>query len=136
MAPQIASAIKPHMQWFGSFNKSGELKKIQVWLTVNQGNIEFLTPESSYKVKRVQRNSRVICFLGKENGPQVPGQAELVTDRPAAEQVYRAYQKTHPFMMLILGRSIRKRIESGGQVVVRVHPDEPNPLTGVTDPAV
>jgi hypothetical protein len=50
-----------HTQWFGSYKKSGELKKIQVWLIVHEGNIEFLTPGDSYKVKRVRRNPRVIC---------------------------------------------------------------------------
>jgi hypothetical protein len=35
------------MQWFGSYKRSGELKKIQVWLIVNQGQIEFLTRGNS-----------------------------------------------------------------------------------------
>ena len=136
MTPELARALQSHTQWFGSYKQSGELKKIQVWLTVNQGLIEFLTPANSYKAKRVRRNPRVICFLGRENGPAIPGTAEIVTDREASERVYRAYWKTHPFLMLFLGRGIHKRIESGEQVVVRVHPDEPDPLAGVTDPAV
>ena len=31
------------MQWFGSYKTSGELKKLQVFLVVNDGQIEFLT---------------------------------------------------------------------------------------------
>jgi hypothetical protein len=134
VTPELAQAIKPHIQWFGSYNKSSELKKIKVWLTVNQGRIEFLTPASSYKVKRVRRNAQVICIPGRGNGPEIRGKAEIVTDRDAAQRVYRAYQKTHPFMMLFLARGIRQRIESGEQVVIRVQPDDPNPLSGVTDP--
>jgi len=134
VTPELALALKPHTLRFGSYKKSGELKKIQVWLTVNQGRIEFLTPAHSYKAERVRRNPRVICFLGRENGPAIPGTAEIVTNREASDRVYRAYRKTHPLLMLFLGRGIRKRIESGEQVVIRVHPDEPNPFAGVTDP--
>ena len=136
MTPELTRALKPHKLWFGSHKKSGELKKIQVWLTVNQGRIEFLTAANSYKAKRIRRNPNVICYLGRENGPAIPGTAEIVIDRDASERVYRAYRKTHPFLMLFLGRGIHKRVESGEQVVVRVQPDEPNPLAGVTDPAV
>jgi len=136
VTPELTRALKPHKQWFGSYKKSGELKKIQVWLTVNQGRIEFLTSADSYKAKRVRRNPKVICFLGRENGPAVPGTAEIVADRDTSERLYRAYRKSHSFLMLFLGRGIHKRIASGEQVVVRVHPDEPNPLAGVTDPAV
>jgi hypothetical protein len=41
MAPELAKALKKHVQWFGSYKKTGELKALQVWLTVNQGDIEF-----------------------------------------------------------------------------------------------
>lgn len=136
MTPELARAIKPHSQWFGSYKKSGELKKIRVWLTVNQGRIEFLTGNDSYKAKRIRGNPRVVCFLGRENGPAISGRAEILMDREDIERVHRGYEKSHPFMMLLLGRGIRKRIESGEQVVIRVHPDEPNPLDGLTDPVV
>ena len=55
MTPELQRALKRHNQWFGSFKASGELKKIQVWLILNGGQIEFLTPGNSYKVKRVRR---------------------------------------------------------------------------------
>jgi hypothetical protein len=53
MTPELRSALKRHMQWFGSYRKSGELVKVQVWLIVNNGRIEFLTGKDSYKVRRV-----------------------------------------------------------------------------------
>ncbi len=80
MTPELERGIKRHQQWFGSYKKSGELKKIHVWLTVNEGCIEFLTPSDSFKAKRIRRNPRVICFVGGENGPSVPGTAEIVND--------------------------------------------------------
>ena len=60
MIPELEPALKTHNQWFGSYKRSGELVKVRVWLTVNNGDIEFLTLDNSYKVKRVRRNPRVI----------------------------------------------------------------------------
>ena len=73
MTPELERALRRHTQWFGSYKASGELKKIQVWLVVNGGQIEFLTGGSSYKVKRVRRNPRVICYVGSKNGPAISG---------------------------------------------------------------
>ena len=135
MTPELQRALKRHSQWFGSYKKSGELTKVQVWLTVNAGRIEFLTPGSSYKVKRARRNPRVICFVGNKEGPAISGTAEIITDQSQVWRVYRAYWKTHPLaMVLLIGLRIWIEIIIGGRVVVRVQPDEPNPLAGVTDP--
>ena len=136
MTPELERAVKRYRQWFGSYKKSAELLKVQVWLTVNNGCIEFLTTDDSYKVKRIRRNARVICYIGDTEGPQIPGTAEIVMDRNAIWRVYRAYWKTHPLIMALIALSIRRRIETRKQVLIRVHPDEPNPLAGVTDPAL
>jgi general stress protein 26 len=133
---QIREAIRSHDQWFGSYKRSGELVKVRVWLTVNRGDIEFLTGGESYKAKRVRRNPRVVCFLGAADGPSVQGTAEVVTDRPALWRIYRAYWRTHPFMMILLAVVIGARILAGKQIGIRVKVDPPNPLEGVTDPAV
>jgi hypothetical protein len=61
---------------------------------------------------------------------------EIVMGRNAIWRVYRAYWKTHPLIMALIAFSIRRRIETRKQVLIRVHPDEPNPLAGVTDPPV
>ncbi len=136
MTPELERGIKRHHLWFGSYRKSGEFKKIHVWLTVNNGCIEFLTAADSYKAKRVQRNPRVLCFIGGEDGPSIPGTAEIVSEQAVMQRVYRAYRKTHPVMMLWLGLILTKRIESGKQVAIHVQPDEPNALAGVTDPVL
>ncbi|HKV40006.1 MAG TPA: hypothetical protein VJX67_12395 [Blastocatellia bacterium] len=134
MTADFTRAIKSYKQWFGSYKASGELKQIQVWLTVREGLIEFLTDGNSYKVKRLRRNPRVVCNLGRQDGPVVEGVAEIVTDAEAANRIYQAYWKTHRLMMLVLSSSISRKIKSGTQVVIRVRPDDPNPIAGVTDP--
>ena len=136
MTPELERAVKRYKQWFGSYKKSGELIKVQVWLTVNNGCIEFLTLDDSYKVKRIRRDPRVICYIGDKEGPSVPGTAEIVMGRDAVWRVYRAYWKTHPLIMTIIAFWTRRRIRNRKEVLIRVRPDEPNPLAGVTDPVV
>ncbi len=135
MTLQLERAVKRYRQWFGSYTRSGELKKVQVWLTVKEGCVEFLTLADSLKVKRARRNPRVICFVGSRNGPALAGTAEIVTDQDTLWRVYRAYWKTHPIIMALLPVSLRRQIKAGTRVVIRVRPDEPNPLAGVTAPA-
>jgi PPOX class probable F420-dependent enzyme len=132
MTAELHSALKRHMQWFGSYRKSGELVKVQVWLIVNGGGIEFLTGKDSFKVRRLRRNPRAICYIGTKNGPTVAGTAQIISEKTEQARVYRAYWKTHPVFML-LGIGLRVWIEMllGNRVVVRVDPDEPNPLAGV-----
>ena len=134
MTALIRKAVRTHHQWFGSYLRSGDLKRIHVWLTVRGGLIEFLSAEDSFKVKRVRRNPRVVCFLGRSDGPAIHGLAELVTDTDAIRRCYRAYWKSHPVMMIFLASSINRRIKEGRQVMIRVRPDESNLLAGVTDP--
>jgi general stress protein 26 len=134
MTPELQRAIKRYQLWFGSRKRSGELIKIQVWLTVNNGQIEFLTPGDSYKVKRIRTNPRVICHIGDKEGPAIHGVAEIVMGRDALWRVYRAYWKAHPVVMAFLALPMRWRIKTHKYVVVRVRPDEPNPLVNVTDP--
>jgi hypothetical protein len=104
---------------------------------VNDGQIEFLTPGSSYKAKRVRRNPSVICYVGSESGPTIPGTAQIITDRSEVARVYRAYWKVHPLRMAILiGLRVWIEMLLNMRVVVRVQPGEPNPLAGLTDPAI
>lgn len=64
MDPTLQAAIKHHTQIFGSYTRVGELKQVRVWLTLNDGKIEFLTPGATLKAKRVGRNPRVECLIG------------------------------------------------------------------------
>lgn len=129
MTPELKRALSRHIQWFGSYKKSGELVKVQVWLIVNSGAIEFLTGKDSYKVKRLRKNPRAVCYIGSKNGPTVAGTAQIISEKAELGRVYRAYWKTHPvFMLLGIGLRIWIEMLLGNRVVVRVEPDQPNPL--------
>ena len=135
MNTELQRALRRHMQWFGSYKASGELKKLQVFLVVNNGQIEFLTRGDTYKVKRVQRNSRVICYVGSTDGPTISGTAKIITDRSEVSRVYQKYWKAHPIRMaIVVGLVIWVEMLLNKRVVVRVQPDDPNPLAGLTDP--
>jgi len=56
--------------------------------------------------------------------------------RDALWRVYRAYWKIHPVVTAVIALPIRWRIKTRKQVLIRVRPDEPNPLAGVTDPVL
>jgi hypothetical protein len=142
MNPELQRALKRHMQWFGSYKASGELKKLQVFLVVNNGQIEFLTRGDSHKVKRIRRNPRVVCYVGSKllffcpDGPTISGTAKIITDRSEVVRVYRKYWKAHPVRMALgTGLMIWLEMRLNKRLVVRVQPDDPNPLAGLTDPA-
>jgi len=129
MTPELERALKRHTQWFGSYKRSGELVKVQVWLIVNKGRIEFLTGKNSYKVKRLRRDPRAICYVGSKNGPEVAGTAQIISEKDELTRVYRAYWKTHPvFMLLGIGMRVWIEMFLGNRVVIQISPDEPNPL--------
>jgi hypothetical protein len=135
MTPEL-ERVERYRQWFGSYKKSGELIKVQVWLTINNGFIEFLSLDDSYKVKCIRRDPRGVCYIGDKDGPCIPGTAEIVMGRDALWRVYRAYWKIHPVVTAVIALPIRRRIKTRKQVLIRVRPDEPNPLAGVTDPVL
>jgi hypothetical protein len=66
----------------------------------------------------------------------VCGTAEIVMGRDAVLRAYRAYWKTHPLVMTFIALGIRWHIKTHKEILIRVCPDEPNPLAGVTDPMV
>jgi PPOX class probable F420-dependent enzyme len=131
--PHIEAASK-HKMWIGTYKKSGERTRTQVWCFIHDGKIEFLTDGESLKVKRLKRNPNVICFLGSNDGPRIEGTAEIVSDSTELQRGYAAYWKTHPFMMVILWMTIRSHIKSGRQVMVRITASGENPLAGINNP--
>jgi len=133
MTPELNAALKRYTQLFGSYTMAGELKNVRVWLTLNEGKIEFLTPTHSLEAKRVGLNRRVECLVGDR---RVPGDAAIVHGKNAMWRTYCAYWKSHPLMMLLIASRIRSRINRGERVLIRVTPDEPNPFDGMTDPMI
>jgi hypothetical protein len=125
---EFIQAVARHHMWFGSYTRDGRLIPVHVWCFLEGDGIEFLTGVDSLKAKRTRRNPQVICFLGSRNGPSVHGTAELVEDRSEVWRGYHAYWRNHTVAMLFLWWPIRRNIVRGRQIMVRVHPKEPNPF--------
>ncbi len=88
-------------------------------------------------MKRVRKNPRVICYVGSKDGPTICGTAQIITDYSDVERVYRSYWKVHPLRMaIVIGLRVWIEMLLNKRVVVRVQPDDPNPLAGFTDPAI
>jgi len=77
-----------------------------------------------------------VCHIGHKDGPLVSGTAEILMGRDAMWRVYRASWKTHPLVMAVIALATRRRIKTHKDVLIRVRPDEPNPLAGVTEPVI
>jgi hypothetical protein len=106
-----------------------------VWVVVNAGQLECLTPGNSYKVKRGRRNPHVIRYVGSKDSPAISGTAQIITDRSEVGQVYRSYWKVHPLRMaIVIGLRVWIEVMLNLRVVVRGQPDDPNPVAELTDP--
>lgn len=87
-------------------------------------------------MKRVKRNPHVICYVGSKDGPAIAGTAQVITDKSEVARVYRSYWKIDPIhMAIVLGLRVWIEMLLNARVVVRVQPDEPNPVVGLSDPA-
>jgi hypothetical protein len=125
---EFVHGIRKHHMWFGSYTRDGRLIKVHVWCFLEGDRIEFITEGNSLKAKRARHNPQVICFLGSKDGPSVRGTAELIDDRSEVWRGYHRYWKHNTLAMLFLWWPIRRNIERGRQIMVRIHPDEPNPF--------
>ena len=90
---------------------------------------EFLQGEAGTK------ESARHVFCGERGRSVISGTAQIITDRSEVARVYRSYWKSHPLRMaIVIGLRLWIEMLLNKRVVVRVQPDEPNPLAGLTDP--
>jgi hypothetical protein len=77
-----------------------------------------------------------VCYVGSKDGPAISGTAQIISERNEVARVYRSYWKVHPLRMaLLIGLRVWIEMLLNNRVVVRVQPDEPNLLAGLSDPA-
>jgi hypothetical protein len=108
----------------GSY-KSGELVKVQVWLIVHSGRIEFLTGKDCTKCGDCA-GTRAICYVGSKNGRRLP---EL---HRSSRKKLNWHGCTGLLKTALLGIGLRVWIGVIGNRV-GVDPDEPNALAGVNE---
>lgn len=87
-----------------SFKKDGQPVDTPVWFALLDDRVIVFTDGTSYKVKRIRRNSRVEIarceFNGKLLGPWLPGMCRTVEDdKPRIARSYQALNQKYGLMM-------------------------------------
>ena len=84
----------------------------------------FTTERDSLKARRIRETGRVVVRVGKRDRPAFEGRAELVDGRRDLEDaLLRAYRRKYWVLVpLWMGRYIRRGLDSGRSVLVRITP--------------
>ena len=122
----------------GTVDSDGDPQIHPVWYYFNSGRLYLMSDKSVRKIQNIKGKSTVYFSIDTDETPNKgvkgKGTAQIITEKADLARVYRAYWKTHPvFMLLGIGLRIWIEMLLGNRVVVRVDPDEPNPLAGVDE---
>ena len=89
-----------------TFKRDGTGVKTPVWFAEVEGRLVVFTDGTSYKVKRLRRNTKVRvapCGVrGDVKGPWREGTAELVADRAFEKKIYDALIAKYGWQMRLL----------------------------------
>jgi PPOX class probable F420-dependent enzyme len=96
-----------------TFRKNGEGVKTPVWFVEFENKLFVITMADSWKVKRIQRESRVKvapCRMnGQVTGHWQPARAQEVHDPAEIETVNRLYRRKYGLMNAIFERQRSKK---------------------------
>jgi PPOX class probable F420-dependent enzyme len=125
MDPGLDAALRRasyiYVTTFGASGKSGT---VPVWCWYDGTAAYFTTERESLKARRIRETGRVVVRVGKRDGPAFEGCAELVDGRRDLEDaLLRAYRRKYWVLVpLWMGRYIRRGLDSGRSVLVRITP--------------
>jgi PPOX class probable F420-dependent enzyme len=125
MDPGLDAALRRasyvYVTTFGASGKSGT---VPVWCWYDGTAAYFTTERDSLKARRIRETGRVVVHVGKRDGPAFEGRAELVDGRRDLEDaLLRAYRRKYWVLVpLWMGRYIRRGLDSGRSVLVRITP--------------
>jgi PPOX class probable F420-dependent enzyme len=125
MDPGLDAALRRasyiYVTTFGASGKSGT---VPVWCWYDGTAAYFTTERESLKARRIRETGRVVVRVGKRDGPAFEGRAELVDGRRDLEDaLLRAYRRKYWVLVpLWMGRYIRRGLDSGRSVLVRITP--------------
>jgi PPOX class probable F420-dependent enzyme len=125
MDPGLDAALRRasyiYVTTFGASGKSGT---VPVWCWYDGSAAYFTTERDSLKARRIRETGRVVVRVGKRDGPAFEGRAELVDGRRDLEAaLLRTYRRKYWVLVpLWMGRYIRRGLDSGRSVLVRITP--------------
>ena len=127
MDPALAAALETAKRiYVTTWSPAGRPGTVPVWFMVKEGRLYFTTLRASLKARRIAATGRVRVHVGPPDGPTFDGRAELTDDRPdLTQEILATYRRKYPILVpLVMGRRIRRRLESKESVIVEITPQE------------
>lgn len=107
-----------------TFRKTGEGVKTPVWFVENGGLLYVETFARAGKIKRIRRNPhvRVVpCTAGgNPRGEWVEGEAQLVSDTAASEQITRLLNRKYGLIKAVLEGVARLRGSQEDSIIIAI----------------
>jgi PPOX class probable F420-dependent enzyme len=132
-SPELAAALaRARYLYVTTYSRAGKPGTVPTWLWLYEGDVYFTTKRDSLKARRIRDNGRVTVHVGTKDGPAFEGHAEWVDGRADLETaLLAAYRRKYWLLVpLIMGRHIRKGLDTQRSVLVRITPlltQEPGP---------
>lgn len=108
-----------------TFRKTGEGVQTPVWFVENDGLLYVETSARAGKVKRIRRNPHVrvvpCTASGSPRGVWVEGEARLVSDVTASEQIIRRLNRKYGLIKAIFEWVTRLRGRQEDSIIIAIH---------------
>lgn len=131
--PELAAALaRARYMYVTTYSRAGKPGTVPTWLWPHDGDVYFTTKRDSLKARRIRNDGRVTVHVGTKDGPAFEGRAEWVDGRADLETALLAdYRRKYWLLVpLIMGRHIRKGLDTQRSVLIRITPhitEEPGP---------
>ncbi len=93
LSPATEAALRSSSYIYVSTERKSGVwsKQSPIWFIYEDGKIFFTTSPDSWKAKRIARGSRLRIRVGSEDGPELIGKPEAVTDAALIDRMGKAY---------------------------------------------
>lgn len=108
-----------------TFKKNGDAVETAMWFVTIDAAIYLFTDGTSYKVKRLRRDTRIRiapCNVsGKVSGSWTDGRGEIVEDPSVIKRVYAELKRKYGWQMRLLDIVSTLGGRIGGRAIIALH---------------
>jgi hypothetical protein len=106
-----------------------------VWFTVTPDRLLLIqTKPTTWKAKRIRRNSPVIVWIGKRDGLAFIGKAEITNDPMVEQRIVQDYPQKYLTARLGLHRPTQEMFDSGRILAIKITPARDLPSGFASNP--